>query len=403
MKKHIVVAEDEDISRKAIGRVLTKAGYDVSVAEDGAVAYSMIKELTNEGVFIDLLLTDIQMPNVTGMQLLDKLREDNITLSVAGISSFGDKDTLLEMMRRGCSEFIDKPFTPDELIEGVERILALSEQVNNARRESVEALKREKAELGSELNNYVEQFDKLRSQVDKAVTAYNDLIEVKDSSEYNVDIALKMCAYEDLGGDYVGINNTENGCEVLLADVAGHDMGASYHTILVKSHFSDMQNQPPSEFLTDLNDKLLRSGNNERMVTAAYLNFDLKTKKCLLGSAAHTPVYYIPVGTDEIKKVPAFGDLLGLHEEVEYDVAEVALSPGDRFVIYTDGVLDAFHIDGETGEKHKLGEEKFEKMLKKYSSRPLTNMVDQVWDDILEFARHKLKDDVMLLGIEIPE
>ena len=402
MKKYIVVAEDEAISRKAIGRVLTKAGYEVSVAEDGEDAYNLIKKLVEDGVFIDLLLTDIQMPKLTGMELLDKLREDDITISVAGISSFGDKETLLEMMRRGCSEFIDKPFTPAELLDGVERILQISEKVNSARREKERAMQQEKSELGTELNTYVEQFDKLRSQVDNAVTAYQNLIEVKDSSEYKVDIALKMCSYEELGGDYVGINNTPEGCEILLADVAGHDMGASYHTILVKSFFADQQNLPPAEFLEKLNEKLLRAGNNERMVTAAYLNINLNEKTCAFGSAAHTSVYYLHAGTDKLEKVPAFGDLLGLHDEVEFDVAELPLVSGDRFFIYTDGVLDASHVDGATGIKQKLGEENFETMLKKYSSQPLTNMVEQVWDDILEFARHKLKDDVMLLGVQIP-
>ena len=65
---------------------------------------------------IDLLILDIQMPGVTGMELLDDLNRLRIEIPVFVITGYGDKAMVVELLRRGCREYLDKPFEDQEFL-----------------------------------------------------------------------------------------------------------------------------------------------------------------------------------------------------------------------------------------------------------------------------------------------
>ena len=122
-KKHILLVDDESDFRFSASVALRKAGYDVSEAENGLMALEKIVEAHNEGKAFSLLLTDIRMPMKSGMELLDDLQRDGIELPIIAISNFPEKDLVAELRARGCSEFIEKPFGPQELVERVDTLL----------------------------------------------------------------------------------------------------------------------------------------------------------------------------------------------------------------------------------------------------------------------------------------
>jgi hypothetical protein len=87
-----------------------------------------------------------------------------------------------------------------------------------------------------------------------------------------------MASKDRLGGDYCALRDQPWGCDLIVADVAGHDLGASYHTVLLKSFFdiNSIQGKPGDEFLRSLNDELLDGGCNERMICALFARVNLE-------------------------------------------------------------------------------------------------------------------------------
>jgi DNA-binding NtrC family response regulator len=120
--KHILVAEDEQHMRHTLSLILKKAGYRVSKAGDGYEALKIIVDTRNGTRPVDLLLTDIQMPGLTGIELIAQLEQLNISLPILVITGYGDEDTVIELKYVGYAEYIEKPFTAETLLESVSRV-----------------------------------------------------------------------------------------------------------------------------------------------------------------------------------------------------------------------------------------------------------------------------------------
>lgn len=112
--KRILLAEDEEAVRKYLTVLLEKSNYRVKAVDNGKKALELIDASVNrlEEPF-DLLITDIEMPHMDGFALIDAIKERNIFLPVIIITGQDDRDTVLNALRRGCHEFIDKPLVPD--------------------------------------------------------------------------------------------------------------------------------------------------------------------------------------------------------------------------------------------------------------------------------------------------
>lgn len=117
--KHILIAEDELNMRLSLSLTLKKAGYSISQAKDGYEALKIIKDSRNGASVVDLLLIDIQMPGLTGMELIAELERLNISLPVLVITGYGYKGTANGKQYKGCADFIEKPFSAEDLLEQV--------------------------------------------------------------------------------------------------------------------------------------------------------------------------------------------------------------------------------------------------------------------------------------------
>lgn len=117
MNFKIIVAEDEDITRKHLLKALTREGYEAVGAKNGREALARI-----ESEHFDVLITDIKMPEMNGMDLLEKVKEKHYGTEVLVITGFGSIDSAVEAMKKGAYEYITKPFNLDELIMKVKNI-----------------------------------------------------------------------------------------------------------------------------------------------------------------------------------------------------------------------------------------------------------------------------------------
>ena len=120
--RHILVAEDEEHMRRSITFVLEDAGYRVDEAKDGLEAIEKLFALQNGSSPIDLVLSDIVMPSMSGLELIDEIRKRQMTLPIVAITGYRDDRMTAQLRQRGCLDYIDKPFEAEELINRVAQV-----------------------------------------------------------------------------------------------------------------------------------------------------------------------------------------------------------------------------------------------------------------------------------------
>lgn len=110
MKAKILVVDDEESIREFLEIMLRKEGYEITLAEDGLKA----KELIQKKSF-DMIISDLQMPNMTGIDLLKYVRQDYPEMLFMMITAFGTTETAVEAMKMGAYDYLTKPFKIDEV------------------------------------------------------------------------------------------------------------------------------------------------------------------------------------------------------------------------------------------------------------------------------------------------
>jgi DNA-binding NtrC family response regulator len=133
-KANILVVDDEPNARTALAEILKGEGYSVETAGDGFKAMARMAEFAP-----DLVLTDLKMPGLDGVELMKKVKEQNAELPVVVMTAFGAVETAVSAMREGAADYLQKPLNSDELLIVLERALERTR------------LRRETSELRSQL------------------------------------------------------------------------------------------------------------------------------------------------------------------------------------------------------------------------------------------------------------
>lgn len=120
LDKHLLVVDDDLKSRKIISMLLEERGYKISLAKSGAEALAI---LSRNNPF-NLILTDINMPGMSGIELIETLQERGKSIPFCVVSSVDDKMMISRLQGLGCSGFLVKPLRSRTLVEKVETILA---------------------------------------------------------------------------------------------------------------------------------------------------------------------------------------------------------------------------------------------------------------------------------------
>ena len=128
-KKTILLADDDDNLRRVLEFQLSEAGYKILTAADGAEAFEVF---TNND--FDCVVTDLRMPKLSGLELLEKIKIFNTETPVIVITAFGEVETAVTAMKAGAFDYINKPFNRDEILLTLERALSFSETKTENRR-----------------------------------------------------------------------------------------------------------------------------------------------------------------------------------------------------------------------------------------------------------------------------
>ncbi|MEI7811482.1 MAG: response regulator [Ignavibacteria bacterium] len=137
MTKVLVIEDAPDI-REQIKQVLTIEGYDVELAENGRIGVKLAKELLP-----DIILCDINMPELDGYGVITEIREDKKTAPIPFIflTARLDKQDVREGMNLGADDYLNKPFTIEELIKSIESRIVKSQIVKNETKEKLDELR----------------------------------------------------------------------------------------------------------------------------------------------------------------------------------------------------------------------------------------------------------------------
>jgi len=123
MGEKILIVDDEENSRIGLSKILTKSGYEVLTAENGRQALDTIKQ---EGCY--LVITDMKMPEMDGIQLLREIKQYDPDIGVIIVTAYGEVDSYLESMNLGAFEYLNKPIKVDELKKVISKVLEKKEE-----------------------------------------------------------------------------------------------------------------------------------------------------------------------------------------------------------------------------------------------------------------------------------
>jgi sigma-B regulation protein RsbU (phosphoserine phosphatase) len=195
--------------------------------------------------------------------------------------------------------------------------------------------------------------------------------------------------------DFIPVDSHRLG--VLVADVSGHGIPAALIAAMIKAAMQSVVPcaHDPRAVLSGLN-RILSGQPHDQFVTASYLWLDTENRRALYSAAGHPPLLRWREG--QLERIESNGLVFGVTSNPEYPVYEMRLNPGDRFLLYTDGVIEPENARGDAFGDHKL-----EQVVRKNRSRPPSEFTDQLLCEIRLWqpASTAQQDDITLVVIDV--
>jgi len=399
-----LIVEDSPSVRLYLEALVRKWGFDTSSAADGAEAWELLQSRP-----IHLLISDWMMPRLSGLELCRRVRAAALphyvyTILVTARSESAD---LLEGMSAGADDFLSKPVDARELqvrVEAARRVLLLEMTLEERNRRL------------SETNAALERaYRSMRRDVEAAAFMQRSLLP-RPGVFGGLQLQGMFLPAALVAGDFYGYFPLEDGGLAFYhVDVAGHGVPAAMFSFSLSRvldaaaaegagravHFAEPAGREllagnPAAVVADLNRRFQAIDEILPYFTMVYGVIDAGGERLTLCQAGH-PRPLLISARGEVTVLGGAGFPVGLLPEATYDEIEVALQPGDRIVIYSDGATDA-----ERGaEGGAFGLPRLCEQLAAGAALPLPALLERLeqqlrgWCDGREF-----EDDVSVLALE---
>src|ERR1700677_2075233 len=129
MSRRILVVDDMEFNRNHLRKILLADGFEVETVAGGLSAWNELRAQKYH-----LLITDLRMPELSGLELLGKVRAEKMPVGVIVLTAFGDTSDALQAMKAGADDFVAKPIEPDHLRFLIKRILERRELIDELER-----------------------------------------------------------------------------------------------------------------------------------------------------------------------------------------------------------------------------------------------------------------------------
>jgi len=374
----ILLVDDNPTNLQVLFQTLDGVGCKLLIAKNGEMAISIAGK-----ALPDLILLDIMMPGIDGYEVCRQLKSNAATsdIPVIFLSALGDTEDKVKGLQLGAVDYITKPFQPDEVIARVNTHL------------TIHRLKRE----------VESQKDQLEHELEVVSAVQRKLLPKQLPVIDGFKLAVHYETSRYAGGDYYDILELPDNCwGFLIADAEGHSAPAAVLMAMTCALFRSYPGSAsdPAEVLHYLNEHLCKVADPSFM-TALYAYYDANAQTMRMARAGHPLPMIFRHSDKKAIELPCPGVYpLGIEPyEIEIPVTETKLEPGDRFLIYTDGLTERFDMGGKT-----YGEERLLRLLAIDSVDDPQGVIAAIMADVEQFAgEHPADDDqALLLGIVQP-
>ncbi len=369
--KILVVDDEPDLEPLMLQRMrrAVRSGlYEFVFAHNGIEALEKLS--VDPG--IDMVLSDINMPKMDGLTLLEQIPAVNSDIRSVIISAYGDMKNIRTAMNRGAFDFVTKPVDFDDLQVTIDRTLKHLQEWRDAlsSRDQLVALKNE---LG------------VASQIQQSI------LPTRFGSHPKYEVYGYMEPAREVGGDFFDLIALENGrVGVAVADVSDKGVPAALFMMSSRTLLKGaaIGCSSPSEALTMVNDLLTEDNETMMFVTIFYLEYDPETGEIVYANGGHnSPLVVRADGTSELLPL-THGIAVGLTADVKYEQARHKLQPGETIILYTDGVTEAMNA-----AKEEFGIEPVQALFAADPPRGAEEATHRVFKAIREFVGNTPQSD----------
>jgi sigma-B regulation protein RsbU (phosphoserine phosphatase) len=333
----------------------------------------------------DIILSDINMPEMDGLTLLTKVNEmQNPALKCIMVSAYGDMGNIRQAMNNGAFDFATKPIDLDDLSVTIEKAI---EQI-----QYIKTMQKEHKELTSIKGDLA-----VAREIQQAILPR--IFPPFPEETTSMDIAASMNAAKDVGGDFYDFFRIDSdSIGFTIADVSGKGVPAAIFMAVARTllRATGIRAVSPAECMTYSNALLSQEAVNNMFVTMFYAIYNTKTGLVNYCNAGHN-VPYVLRADGTTKMLPKSGNLMvGAFRGAVFKEETLQLAHGDSLVMYTDGVTEAMDRNDK-----EFGTRRLEFLLGGLSGLSCRQIVETVKTGIRCFVDGaEQSDDITMLVIK---
>jgi phosphoserine phosphatase RsbU/P len=375
-KKLVLVVDDATANLQVVHSML-KDDFKVRVATSGAKALVLVKDKPQP----DLILLDVTMPDMDGYEVcaILKATPESRDIPVIFLTGKTETDDETKGFEVGAVDYIHKPFSPAVVKARVHTHLVL--------REARDQLARQLLSINSELE--------MAREIQLSILPH----EIPKIS--GLEIAARYLPMTSVAGDFYDFIIVDaKRVGILVADVSGHGLPAALIASMLKAalfaespHASD-----PARVLAGLNQSLCGKFKNH-FATAAYVFVDMEKQSMSYAAAGHPPLLLWHTSSGRASEVSENGLPLGLLSAATYSAVEVPVEPGDKAILYTDGIPET-----TSPSEQEFGADLFKGFLESNHNLKADTFADSLLDELSSWSEHPKghgqEDDITLLVID---
>ena len=362
-------------------RKIRKGEYEFSFAHNGLEALKMMLEKKD----FDIILSDINMPEMDGITLLTKINEmRNPALKCIMVSAYGDMGNIRSAMNNGAFDFATKPIDLDDLSRTIEKAIEEIEFVRKSQQEHTQLVS-----IKSDLA--------VAGEIQQAILPqrFPPIEEMADM----VDLFATMTPAKEVGGDFFDFFKIdEKRLGFVIADVSGKGVPASIFMAVSRTllRATGMRGIDTNECLNYVNNMLCHESIDSMFVTVFYGIYNTETGLVEYTNAGHNPPYVVRAdGT--VDTLPMSENIVaGMFDDFTFTQSTLQLDKGDMLVLFTDGVTEAFNTSGEMFDEKGL-ETTLEN---KGAGKSSHDICQEILKDVNDFSdKEPQSDDITLMAI----
>lgn len=327
--KILVVDDEPDLEPLVLQRMrrqIRSKEYEFVFACDGVDAL----EKLNADPTIDMVLSDINMPKMDGLTLLQQLPDVDPNLRAVIVSAYGDMDNIRTAMNRGAFDFVTKPIDFDDLKITIARTLDHLAEWREA--------------LASR-----DQLVALQNELSIASQLQQSILPAIPPETDGCEVSANMEPARNVGGDFYDYFKLDNEVGLVVADVSDKGIPASMFMMSSRTALKGaaIGVREPQMVLTEVNNQLQQDNPTFMFVTLIYALFNPETGLLTYSIAGHDPPMLVSANGTVTELPLTKGIALGIAADVVYTQESVTLEPGDTVVLFTDGVTEAMNADNQ--------------------------------------------------------